>query len=186
MLPPTTALLLLCIQKGWDHPHWGGRSHPGAEACIHDLLEAFRSAGRPVVHIRQDHADPHSPLCPGQPGHAFKPEATPLDHELVLGKTGSSAFSGTGLEELLRRMGVDRLVVAGFTAADDVSSTVRSARDLGFRVMVMQDAVVAFELEDLEAEIIPPEEVHRVTMAELHGLSGLILETAACLPHVPV
>ena len=184
MLPASAALLLIQVQKAWDEAHWGPRSHPGAEAGIAQLLAAFREAGRPVVHIRHDAADPHSPFHPREPGHAFKPEAGPLEGEQVLGKSGHSAFSGTGLESLLRGLGVDRLVVAGFSAADAVSATVMAAADLGFKVLLMEDAIVAFEVEDTRGRVLSPEEVHRAVMAGLHGAFGAAMELPGLLPHI--
>jgi len=184
MLPASTALLLINVQKAWDDPHWGARSHPEAEQRIQALLADFRKSGRPVFHIRHDALDPNSPLFPGEPGNAFKGEGAPLPGEQVLAKVGHSAFAGTALEQHLRAQGVDRLVVAGFSAADDVSSTVRAATDLGFKVMLMLDAIVAFELEDAAGQVLAPEIIHRVVLAELQGVFGLVMETAALLPHV--
>ncbi|WP_005035216.1 isochorismatase family protein [Holophaga foetida] len=184
MLPPTIALLLINVQKAWDEPHWGARSHPEAEVRIQELLSAFRRSGRPVVHIRHDSADAHSPLHPREPGHAFKPEGEPLEGERVLGKMAQSAFVGSELEAVLRGMGVDRLVVAGFTAAHDVSSTVRTASDLGFKVLLMRDAIVAFELEDAEGQILAPDQIHRTVMAELQGTFGVAMDVPGLLPHI--
>lgn len=184
MLPPSVALLLLNVQKAWDEPYWGARSHPEAEARIQELLSAFRRVERPVIHIRHDSADPHSPLHPGESGHAFKSEGEPSAGEPILGKVAQSAFIGTELEAMLRGMGVDRLVVAGFTAAHDVSSTVRMAADLGFKVLLMRDAIVAFELEDAEGQVLAPDQVHRAVLAELQGTFGVAMEVAALLPHL--
>jgi len=64
---------------------------------------AWRSSGRPVVHVRHMSTDPHSPLRPGQPGNAFKPETAPAPGEVVIEKRVNSAFIGTSLEADLRR-----------------------------------------------------------------------------------
>ena len=184
MLPLSTALLLIDVQKAWDDPHWGARSHPQAESRIQELVAAFRSSGRPLLHIRQDSLDPHSPLYPGEPGHGFKPEGEPLGGERIVAKSSSSAFIGTELELILRSLGIDRLVIAGFGMAQDVSSTIRMAADLGFKVLMVQDALVAFELEDAAGQVLPPDQIHRVVLAELHGAFGVALEAAALLSNI--
>lgn len=177
MLPATTALLLIDCQKAWDDPYWGPRNNPGAEGCIAKLVEAFRGAGRPVLHVQHHSKDPNSPLHPGEPGHAFKPEATPLPGEAVFEKAVHIAFLGTDLEAHLRQHEIDRLVIAGFTTNWCVSSTARMANNLGFRVVVVHDACAAFDAEDPFGEVIRAETMHRVGLAELHGAFAMVLGT---------
>lgn len=184
MLPATTALLLIDAQLAWDHAHWGRRNNPGAEAQIKRLLEAFRQAGRPVFHVRHSSGDPNSPLHPKEPGHAFKPELAPREGEPVFEKRVHCAFQGSGLEGALRELGVDRLVIVGFTSQWCVSSTARSAGDRGFKVVVPHDATVAFDLEDPFGEVMPAETLHRAALTELHGSFGTVLGTEDLLPMV--
>ena len=134
-----------------------------------------------MVHIRTDSRDPNSPLYPGEPGHAFKPGTAPLPGEAVLPKAGHSAFIGTGLEEHLRQQGVDRLVIAGFTTNHCVSSTARSACDLGFKTVVVRDACVAFELDDVDGNRVPAQTLHQAGLAELHGEFAMVLPAEAIL-----
>lgn len=179
MLPATTALLLIDVQKAWDDPYWGSRNNPGAEGRIAQLLAAFRKTGRPVVHIKHNAKDPNSPLYPGEPGNAFKPEAEPLPGEPVFEKSVHAAFIGTGLEAHLRGLGVDRLVIAGFITSWCVSSTARMASNLGFRVVVAHDACATFAFEDPFGEMVDAETMHRVGLAELHGSFAMVLGTEA-------
>ena len=53
---------------------------------------------------------------------------------------GYSAFEATGLEELLRERGVDRLTVAGLATDVCVLNTALDALDLGFEVEVDREA----------------------------------------------
>lgn len=177
MLPATTALLLIDAQQAWDHPHWGRRNNPGAEGQMARLLGAFRQAGRPVFHVRHSSGDSHSPLHPGEPGHAFKPELAPREGERVFEKRVHCAFLGTGLEGALRELGIDRLVIVGFTSHWCVSSSARSAGDRGFKVVVPHDACVAFDLEDPFGELMPAETLHRAALTELHGSFASVVST---------
>ena len=180
-LPRNIALLLIAMQKGWDEPYWGSRNNPGAEANLAALVRAFRAQGLPVIHVRTDSRDPNSPLHPGEPGNAFKPESAPLPGETVLPKAGHCAFNGTGLEAHLRQAGIDRLVIAGFTTNHCVSSTARTACELGFKTVVLRDACVAFDLDDIDGNRLSAEALHTAGLAELHGEYAMVLPTEAIL-----
>lgn len=181
MLPRNTALLLIAVQKGWDEPYWGRRTHPEAEANLAALLRAFRAGGLEVVHVALDARDPNSPLFPAEAGHAFKPEAEPAPGEAVFHTHGHSAFTGTGLEAHLRERGIDRLVLAGFTVSHAVSSTARAACDLGFRAVVLRDATVAYELDDVDGNRMAAQTLHEAGLAGLHGEVAMVLPTQAIL-----
>lgn len=59
----------------------------------------------------------------------------------VIDKTVYSAFFSGELHQLLRMVGVDTLVITGSETDVCVLSTVLSAVDLGYRVIVVRDAV---------------------------------------------
>ena len=181
MLPRNIALLLISAQKAWDDPYWGERNNPGAEARMAALAAGFRGNGLDVIHVRQDARDPNSPLHPGEPGNAFKPETAPLPAETVLAQAGHCAFFGTELESLLHAGGIDRLVLAGFTTCHDVSSTARAACELGFKTVVVRDACVAFELDDVDGNRIGAQALHDASLAALHGEFAVVLPTEAIL-----
>jgi nicotinamidase-related amidase len=181
MLPRNIALMLISVQRAWDEPYWGARNNPAAEERMATLARAFRAAGLAVVHVRSDSRDPNSPLYPGEPGHAFKVETAPLPGEAVFAKTGHCAFVGTGLEAHLRQSGIDRLVLAGFTTSHCVSSTARSACDLGFKTVVLRDACVAFELDDVDGNLVPAQVLHDHGLTELQGEFAMVLPTEAIL-----
>jgi nicotinamidase-related amidase len=181
MLPRNIALLLISVQRGWDEPYWGSRNNAGAEANQAALLRAFRGGGLLVVHVRHDARDPGSPLYPEEPGNAFKAEALPLPGEPVVAKHGHCAFQHTELEATLRSHGIDRLAIAGFTTNHGVSSTARTACELGFRTVVLRDACVAFDLDDVDGNRLPAQTLHDVGLAELHAEFAMVLPTEAIL-----
>ena len=89
-----TALVVVDVQQAFaDAAYWGRRNNPGCEANVAALLAAWRAAQRPVVFVRHDSDEPASPLRPGEPGNAFKPE---IDGEpdLLVAKQVNSAFQG--------------------------------------------------------------------------------------------
>ena len=135
----------------------------------------------PIVHIRHDSPEPHSPYRPGSPGHAFKPEVMPLPGETVIGKSTGSAFVGTRLESLLTKGGHTTLVVCGVLTHNSVETTVRHAGCLGFRVFVPGDACWAVDRTDLEGGIWPAEAVHALSLANLHGEYATVVDTRSVI-----
>ncbi len=181
MLPKTTALLFIDVQKAWDEPYWGRRNNPDAEANMARLAAAFRAQGLDVVHVGHDSRDPNSPLFPGEPGNAFKAGTEPLAGEAVFRKSAHCAFVGTGLEAHLREHGIDRLVIAGFTTNHCVSTTARLSCDLGFKTVVVRDACATFELDDMDGNRMTAEALHEAGLTELHGEFAMVLPTEAIL-----
>ena len=162
-------LLLIDMQQAVDHPSWGPRNNPQAEQTCAKLLAVWRERGLPILHIRHDSTEPDSTYRPGQAGHAFKPETRPLPGERVIAKQTNSAFIGTDLEALLRENGWLELVVAGVSTSDSVEATVRMAGNLGFAVSLVEDGCFAFDKTDWQGRPRRAEEVHAMSLANLHG-----------------
>jgi nicotinamidase-related amidase len=55
------------------------------------------------------------------------------------------------------------------------------ACELGFKTVVLRDACVAFELDDVDGNRIPAEVLHNTGLAELHGEFAMVLPTEAIL-----
>lgn len=130
------------------------------------LLNAFRQAGREVIYTR------HGALLPdgrdmiprrrrrdsdalsatgylamwarGSYEHEIVDELAPLPHELVVDKNASSPFNGTGIDQLLRNLGIETLCVTGMASDMCVENTSRDAADRGYNVIVVEDAVATF------------------------------------------
>jgi nicotinamidase-related amidase len=170
-------LLLIDVQRGFDEPRWGTRNNTAAESNIGRLLEAWRRDGRPIVHVRHHSREPQSPLRPGQPGADFKPEGQPAEGEPVYTKDVNSAFIGTTLDADLRARGIDSLVIAGLTTDHCVSTTVRMAGNLGYRVWVAADACATFDRRDHHGRPLPADEVHRAALASLHDEFATVADT---------
>jgi nicotinamidase-related amidase len=126
------------------------------------LIDGFRSVGREVIYTR------HGALLPdgrdmilrrrrrdsaattqtrkpalwplGSYEHDIIEELRPELAELVVDKNSSSPFNGTGIDQLLRNMGIDTLVLSGTATEMCVETTARDAGDRGYNVIVAEDA----------------------------------------------
>ncbi len=180
-LAADAALLVIDVQRAIDDASWGERNHPGAEAKIAELLRAWRAAGRPVYHIRHDSTEANSTYRPGQAGHEFKAEAMPLEGETVIGKRTNSAFVGTDLEARLRGAGQMTVVIAGVITNNSVEATARMAGNLGFETYVVEDAMFTFGRRDWAGRWRTAEEVHAMSLANLHGEYATVVTAAELL-----
>ena len=172
-------LILIDQQKAMDHPKWGPRNNRGAERNIARLLAAWRSRGRPIIHVKHDSTRPESPFRPGQEGNDFLPLTAPRDGEIVVAKKVHSAFIGTDLAARLEKMGRPPLVICGVLLANSVEATVRVAANLGFKVRLPADACWSCDKRDLTGRLWPAEDVHQLTLALLDGEYASVTTTDA-------
>jgi len=169
-----TALLLVDVQKGVDVlQHWGGptgrRNNPGAEPNMLKLLEAWRKAGHTVAFTRHDSREAASPLKFSLPTGEQKPGFETRAGEIVVEKDVNSGFIGTSLEAQLRRAGINRLVIVGFFTNMCIDTTTRMAGNLGFDTYLVHDCCATSNRIGIDGTDYEPEQVHDMTIANLHG-----------------
>jgi nicotinamidase-related amidase len=181
MFSATTALLVIDVQQGLDDPLWGERNNPGAEQNIARLLAFWRRTHRPVIHVQHMSGRSDSPLRPGLPGNAIKPEAAPAPGEPIFRKTVNSAFIGTALEAHLRAEGIDTLILVGLTTDHCVSTTTRMAANLGFSAIVVSDGTATFERTGPDGDHHSAEEMHQLALASLHQEFATVRRTGEVL-----
>ncbi len=180
-LTENAALLIIDVQKGFDDPSWGPRNNPQAEENIAKLLELWRHTNRPVFHIQHLSRGPKSTLRPNQTGCEFKDLVKPLPNEPVIQKQVNSAFIGTNLKALLDQKELKALVVVGLTTNHCVSTTIRMAGNFGYETYVVADATAAFDRVGHDGKLFKAEDIHAVSLANLHQEFATVLNTAALL-----
>jgi nicotinamidase-related amidase len=180
-LPADAVLIVIDVQDAVDDPRFGARNNPGGEANIAALIAAWRAERLPLVHVRHDSVEPDSPYSPQARGHRFKPCATPLKSETVIGKNANSAFVGTGLENLLDEIGATTLVICGALTPNSVEATARHAGSLGYQVFVVGDACWAVDKTDLRGKRWLAEDVHALSLAHLQGEYATVVDALTTL-----
>ena len=151
-LDATPALVVIDLQKGIVGMQ---TAHPTGEIIgrTAQLAGAFRQRGLPVVLVnltaaapgRTDDQRPNFSPPAGWSDLVPELEQRPDDH--LVSKQRVGAFIGTPLDEILRQRGVTQLFVTGVATSMGVESTVRSAHDHGYNVVVVVDAITDRDLD---------------------------------------
>jgi len=153
---PKPALLVVDLQKSIVALGVPGTTEVVANSAR--LLEAFRTAGHPVVLVNVD-ASPHgrSDANPAGGGARmsgeqleFVPELGQVGSDLVVTKHTRGAFHGTSLEGLLGERGVTQVFVTGIATGSGVEETAREAYARGLNVVTVTDAVADRDAETQE------------------------------------
>ncbi|WP_121390078.1 cysteine hydrolase family protein [Actinokineospora cianjurensis] len=165
-----TALILIDVQRGFDDPRAGKRNNPAAESNIKTLLDAWTTAGQPLVLVRHDSLFKGSPLEQGTPGARFKPELDGAEPDLMFTKHVNSAFHGAvDLHQWLTAKGINRIVLAGIQTNMCVETTARVGGNLGYEVHVALDATFTFDQAGPDGTVLTADELSRATATNLHG-----------------
>lgn len=178
----TTALLIVDIQNDYfpagKNPLEGS---PEASLKAQALLEHFRQAGLPIIHIQHISTRPGASFfLPGTPGVEIHANVHPLPGETVIQKHFPNSFRETPLLEHLRGQDVRRLVICGMMTHMCVDATTRAAVDHGFECLLAEDACATKTLAHA-GETIPAHHVHLSFLAALKGTYAQVMPTAQVL-----
>ena len=147
---PNSALLVIDVQNGVVA---GNHARDEVVANIGRLVDAARAAGAPVVWVQDvDEGREH-----GSEAWQVVPELAPAPDEPRVDKSYGDSFEETGLEEVLARLGVGRLLVAGAQTDACVRSTLHGALVRGYDTVLVGDAHTTEDLTEWGAP--PPEQV---------------------------
>lgn len=175
--PARTGLLIVDLQNDFLHPDgaYGRGGQKSADiaalpARVLPVVNALRQKGGWIVSTQftlvpgKDDVPFISPhlkqirpfltkgdFAPGSWGHSLVDELLPAD--LSVEKVAYSAFYMTRLEWVLRKAGIDTLVVCGIVTNGGVASTVRDAHVRDFSTFVLSDGCAAFSAETHERAI---------------------------------
>lgn len=175
---PITSLVVVDLQNDFADPA-GSLAVAGGERVVERVnreIERANAGGAPVVYTQDWHPEstPHfardGGIWPvhcvaGSWGAELHPDLVAGDLVVRKGSNGEDGYSGftmrdpvsreetsTGLEAMLRARGVQRVVVCGLATDYCVRATALDAARLGFRTVLLTDAVAAVDLEAGDGE----------------------------------
>lgn len=174
------ALVIIDMQMLMQHRLDAGRDHVNSEAshAVAHLAAAARMSGRKIIHIRHAEPDPASPMHQGAPDQEVMPCGRAFEGEPIFVKSTSSPFASTELEKYLRDSRIGTLFVTGAVAGFCVNTTVRVGCDLGFKMIVVRDAVLGF---DMPSENLSARTIFDVTMAHLKSDFAELVDSSSVI-----
>lgn len=131
------------------------------------LVEAFRKAGQPVIHVRHHSTEDDAGFfVPGTKGAEIHPLVLPAAGEPVVTKSNINAFLDTDVKALLDTRGISHVTVVGAMSHMCVDAFVRAASDYGYGVTVIHDAVATRSLQ-FGGRTVAAADVHAAFMSAL-------------------
>ena len=163
-----TALLLIDIQN--DYFPGGKMELEGtveAAKKANELLQCFRDHGMPTVHVQHISREPDAAFfIPGDRGTDINDITAHYEGEPLVQKHYPNSFRETNLLDLLKEWRIERVIITGMMTHMCVDATARAAADLGFKLMVAEDAVATRALT-YGNTTIPAEHVHKAFLVAL-------------------
>ncbi len=175
--PATTALLIVDLQNDFLHPDGAygraGQSAPGIAALparVKPVADALRAKGGWILSTQftlvpgkggEPLIAPHlkalrpflrkGDFTPGEWGHRLVDALQPAD--LTVEKVAYSAFFQTRMEFVLKKAGIDTLLICGIVTNGGVASTLRDAHVRDFSTILLTDGCAAFSAQAHEAAV---------------------------------
>jgi len=160
----------------------GKLANPKAQAIVEPLqrlLAHAREDGWVVVFSNDAHHsdDPELKVwgehaMAGTPGADVIPQLAPREGEIVSPKRDYGAFDGTGLDEQLKELGGDEVVIAGQHTHICVRHSSYGALRRGYEISIPRDAVCAFQGVDEDEALAYLEMAYAAKITSVDELVG--------------
>ena len=120
-----------------------GARGQGAE-IVYTVIESLTKDGRDRS---LDHKLSNIHVPRGSPLARVIDEVAPHEDDIVLPKTSSGVFNSTNVDYVLRNLGVENVIVAGFVTDQCVDMAIRDGADRGYYMVCAEDACAAYSTE---------------------------------------
>lgn len=165
--------------------YYYGRLEKRVVPKLRTLIPQLRAAGSQIIYARVVSAkEDGSDFCLRYRSWGLRiPQSSrdadilddiaPAGGDIVLNKTTQNVFTSTNLDQILRNMGREYVLLAGVVTNNCVEAAARSAVDLSYKAVVLEDCCAAFS-----------EEVHLNALKNIHLNFAIVMDsTDLSLPH---
>ncbi len=136
------AFLIIDLQKAFIDDRKGQKIYDDTLIYVNETAKLFRKANQPVIVIR-DIEEGDGPLF--DTVDDLKVEET----DIRMTKTYSNSFWETKLDDILKKLNVDFIVISGSAAEHCILATYNGARERGYQAVILQHGVFADYKEGL-------------------------------------
>ncbi|KAL6407223.1 isochorismatase [Ilyonectria robusta] len=177
-VPPSTAsvkdstLIIIDAQNEYAEGKLQVSNVSTSRKVIASLLEKYRQGGGNVVHVVHATPDGAPVFTPNTKLAEEFEELTPQAGEKVVVKNYPSSFASTDLEQHLQSISSKKIVLTGYMAHVCVSTTARHGAQLGYDVILAEDAIGDRDVPGASAE-----QLVKVVMAEIGDAFGTIIQS---------
>lgn len=139
-------LLIIDMQQAFGDQEQTKTSVNQALEYINETSDLFRSNHLPVIVIQDNEVDEG----PGSPGFENVEGLVIHDSDVRLFKDYNNAFWKTNLDEQLKALNVDFLIISGFAAEYCVLFTLNGARERGYGASLLQHGIAGVDPEQVK------------------------------------
>ena len=148
-----SALVIIDLQRGL----LDGQAPPYDGKCVVEramsLIKRARQSETLVVFV-QHYGPAGNPIEQGARAWELADGLDPQPDDMHIQKSRPSIFFNTGLESKARDRKIDRLILAGMKTQYCIDTSCRIGNELGFKMVLAQDAHTTVDGPDLSAEKI--------------------------------
>ncbi|MFD3155694.1 cysteine hydrolase family protein [Haloimpatiens sp. FM7330] len=139
-----TAFLIIDMQKGCREFCKYQREFDDAVEYINEAAKLFRKNGLPVIRVLDievgEGADSKE--------FEFVDSIITDENDIIIHKEYNNAFFKTELNDKLKELGVDFVVISGFAAEYCVLFSYNGAKEAGYEVSLLQSGIAGVEYEE--------------------------------------
>lgn len=139
------AFLIIDMQNGCREMTQCKRQFDIALEYINGISELFRNRNLPVVVIKDVDVG-----APGSDEFECVENLTVCETDIVVHKKYSNSFWETELDDILKKEGVDGVLISGFAAEHCVVFTYNGALERGYNTFLLQHGVAGFNEDEIK------------------------------------
>ncbi len=140
-------------------------------------VDAANACGVPVIYVQHTNAAPDAKsFARGTAGWELHEKLKERKHDFIIEKELPGSFTGTDLDDTLKKLGCDTVTIAGYMTQMCCDTTARQAFHMGYGVEFLSDATGTLDITTY-AGSVTAEELHRaVLVAQSMRFSRVLTE----------